>query len=250
MALKYSTCLRNKLLGGVPARHVATYTASTIAAVDGGAGVDSFTDSANGFVTAGFSVGDAILAIGFTGGMAGIVGPFTIVTVAAGIIEVATGLLADDAAAESVTLVCLTGGSLRDIFKDAVIEVRTGSQPSSPDDAATGTLLGYLTVDGGTFAHGAVANGLEFGAAASGAIGKSSTQDWEMTAIAEGTAGWFRMYANPADAGAADSGHVYPRIDGSVGTSGAQLNLSIVALTIGTPVAVTTFTITMREDNT
>jgi hypothetical protein len=250
MALKYSTCLRNKMLGGVPARHVATYTATTIAAVDGGAGADSFTDSANGFLTAGFSVGDAILAIGFTGGMANIVGPFTIVTVAAGTIEVATGLLAADAAAESVTLVALAGGSLRDVFKDFVIGIYTGAQPSSPDLAATGTLLGWLTVDAGAFVHGAVANGLEFGVASGGAIGKSTTQDWELTAIAEGVAGWFRAYANPADAGGADTTFIYPRIDGTVATSGGQLNLSSLNFIVGTPATVTGFTITMREDNT
>ena len=74
MSLRLSTGLRQALLGKIPERSaVVIYTATTIAAVDGGAGADSFTDSDNGFVTEGFAVGDAVLAIGFSGGMAGIV---------------------------------------------------------------------------------------------------------------------------------------------------------------------------------
>jgi hypothetical protein len=45
-------------LGGIFA--YATYTASTIAFVEGGANADTITDSANGFLTAGFVVGMTI----------------------------------------------------------------------------------------------------------------------------------------------------------------------------------------------
>jgi hypothetical protein len=45
-------------LGGIYA--YATYTASTIAFVEGGASADTITDSANGFLTAGFVVGMVI----------------------------------------------------------------------------------------------------------------------------------------------------------------------------------------------
>lgn len=45
-------------LGGIYA--YATYTASTIAFVEGGASPDTITDSANGFLTAGFVVGMTI----------------------------------------------------------------------------------------------------------------------------------------------------------------------------------------------
>ena len=141
MALTFSTKLRNSLLGGVPARHVATYTASTIAAVDGGTGADSFTDSANGFVTAGFTVGDSVLAYGFTGGMLNIHGPWPLTSVAVGTMEVATGSLANDSAGESVTLVVLTGGSLKDIFKDGVLKIYSGTRPSDADATIGGATL-------------------------------------------------------------------------------------------------------------
>mgnify|MGYP001160537246 CR=1 FL=1 len=247
MALKFSTCLRNKLLGGVPARHVATYTASTIAAVDGGAGADSFTDSANGFVTAGFSVGDSVMVYGFTGGMAAIHGPFVLTSVSAGTMEVATGSLANDAAGESVTLVVLVGGSLKDIFKDGVIKIYNGTQPSGPDSSTGGaTALVTITLASGTFTPGSVANGLEFGSAGSGKIAKSSDV-WSGVVETSGTASWFRFYANASDSGAADTTYIYPRMDGAVGTAGRELNMSSVSLTAGSTVTIDTFEITLPE---
>lgn len=244
MALRLSTCLRNKMLDGVAARHVATYTATTIAAVDGGGGlVDTFTDSANGFLTAGFAVGDSILCTGFTGGMQYIVGPFKASIVVAGTITVPTASLTADAAGESVTLVALVGGSFRDIFKKGVLKIYSGSQPATADAAITGTELLVISDAGGAFTSGVVTNGLEFGTAASGAISKSSAV-WSDVGIATGTAGYFRFYANATDAGGADTTFIYPRFDGAVGTSGAELNMSSISVTLGATTTVDTFTIT------
>lgn len=245
MTLRLSTCLRNKMLGGVPVRHVATYTATTIAAVDGGGSADTFTDSANGFVTAGFSIGDSIMTYGFTGANAASHGPFILTNVEAGTLTVATGSIIDsDAASESVTIVALTGGSLKDIFKDGVLKIYSGSQPSTADTAYSGTLLCTITVGSGAFTAGVVTNGLEFGAAASGAISKSTSETWSGTNAATGTAGWFRLYANATDAGGADTTYIYPRIDGAIATSGSQLNLSSTSLTSGATLTIDTFTIT------
>ena len=245
MALRLSTCLRNKMLGGVPARHVASITETTIAAVDGGGSADTFTDSGDGFVDAGFAVGDSILVMGFTGANAGSHGPFTLTDVAAGTLTVATGsIIASDEAGESVTIVALTGGSLKDIFKDGVLKIYSGSQPATADAAATGTLLCTITVGSGAFVAGAVANGLEFGAASSGAISKNS-EVWSGVNANTGIAGWFRLYANTSDAGSADSGYIYPRIDGGVATAGSQLNLSSTSLTSGATLTIDTFTITL-----
>lgn len=246
MALRLSTCLRNKMLGGVPARHVASITATTIAAVDGGGSADTFTDSDSGFVTAGFKVGDSILVIGFTGANAGSHGPFTLTGVEAGTLTVPTGsIIASDEAGESVTIVALTGGSLKDIFKDGVIYIHSGSQPATADTAYSGTLLCTITVGSGAFTAGAVANGLEFGAAASGAISKSADEVWSGTNAATGTAGWFRLCANATDARGTDTTFIYPRIDGAIATSGSQLNLSSTSLTSGATLTIDTFTITL-----
>lgn len=143
MAFRFSTKLRNLILSGAPSRRTSVIrTATTIAAVDGGTGNDSFTDSGNGFVSAGFSVGDAILVTGFSGtGVANNGKIFTILSVSPGIIEVATGSLAAETAGATVTIVLVVGNSLRDIFKDGVLEIYSGTQPVSADAAKTGTLL-------------------------------------------------------------------------------------------------------------
>jgi hypothetical protein len=247
MSLQLSTGLRNKMLGiSPPATHAATLTATDIAAVDGGEGADTLTSVAGAFVTAGFVANDAVIIRGFTGGMAGICGPFTIVSVVAATMTFATGLLADDAATESVTVTCVVGGSLRDIFKRGVLRIYTGTQPTTADLAATGTLLLTITSASGAFVGGAVANGLEFGVAASGAVSKLSTQTWSGVAVATGTAGWFRLYGNAADEASTPAiSTTLPRLDGAIATSGGQLNLSSTTITTGATTTIDTFTVTL-----
>lgn len=244
MALRLSTNLRNRMLGESVQRSVTIISAATIAAVDGGSGSDTLTDSGNGFLTAGFSAGDAILVYGFTGGMAAIHGPFTASEVAAGVITVPTGSLADDAAGETVILVGLKGGSLKDVFKDGVLEIYSGTQPATADAAKTGTLLLRITRNSAAFVSGAVANGLEFGTPVAGVIAKNSTEVWSGIALASGVAGWFRLYANATDLGGADTTpFLYPRIDGNIATSGAELNMSSTAITVGATTTIDTFAI-------
>lgn len=85
----------------------ATKTAATLSAA---AADDSFNDSGNGFITAGFEAGDRITVSGFTGNVANNA-QYLIVTVAAGKITVtktdgtAATNIVDDAAGESVTIV-------------------------------------------------------------------------------------------------------------------------------------------------
>ena len=225
------------MLGAPVERSIVTYTATTIAAVDGGAGLDSFTDSATQFIVKGFSVDDSVLAIGFTGGMQYIVGPFKLLSVAAGIMEVATGLLTADAAGESVTLVALKGGSFRDIFKDGRLCIYSGVQPATADAAITGTLLLQLTISSGAFVPGAVSNGLEFAAPSGGIIGKSADV-WSGVVLATGVAGYYRLYANAADTGVIDTTFIYPRVDGLVATSGGELNMSNTTLTVAKTVTI------------
>ena len=106
-------------------------------------------------------------------------------------------------------------------------------------------MLLEITVSAGAFAHGAFDNGLEFGDAASGAISKASGDTWQDQGLAAGTAGWFRFCANPTDSGAAST--TLPRIDGSVGTSGADLNMSSTSVTVGATYTIDDFTLTLPE---
>lgn len=249
MSLQFSTKLRNTILSGAPAlRSDVSISAATIAAVDGGAGVDSFTDSGNGLLNAGFTPGDTFLSSGWTaGGVANNNKLFTIVTVVAGTIEVATGLVAAKTAGDPVVLILVDSASLRSIFKDGAIKIYSGGQPASADAAVTGTLLAILTLSGGVFVAGAHANGLEFGLASAGVLAKDSGI-WSGTGLVLGIAGYYRFYANPTDPGTLDSGFIYPRIDGAIGTSGAQIIASSTNIAVGASVGLSSYSITMGAE--
>jgi hypothetical protein len=244
MAIRLSTGLRQALLGRVASRQASVIinAQTTIAAVDGGAGVDSFTDSGNGFVTAGFSVGDSFLVYGFTGGMHDIHGPFTVVTVAVGTIEVATTSLTADAAGEAVTMVLLKGGSFRDLFKDGILDIYSGVIPANADAIETGTLLVSITVASGAFTADSAANGLEFDAPSGGTISKD-TDTWSGVAAATGEAGYYRFYDNGYHTGTSTTAI---RFDGTcAAVSGGDLNMSDLTCTQTATKEIDSFTITL-----
>ena len=123
-------------------------------------------------------------------------------------------------------------------FANGVMEIYSGPQPASADAAVTGTLLGTVTLNSGAFVPGAPGNGLTFAAASGGAVAKSGV--WSFNGIAAGTAGWFRLKGNAVDAGGAST--TLPRVDGSVAVSGADLSLSNIAIAVGAPNTIDTFT--------
>ena len=122
-------------------------------------------------------------------------------------------------------------------FANGVIDIYSGSQPVSADAAVTGTLLGTVTLNSGAFTSGVATNGLTFAAAAAGAVAKSGV--WSFNGVAAGTAGWFRLRGNAADNNALST--TLPRLDGSVATSGADLNLSNITIAVGAPNTIDTF---------
>jgi hypothetical protein len=242
MALRLSTGLRQALLGKIPARSAVTvYTATTIAAVDGGGSDDTLTDTANGFLTEGFAVGDSVLMLGFTGANAGCVGPVELTAVAAGTLTFATGsLTASDAEGESITLVAIRGGAFRDIFKHSVLEIYSGTQPATADAAETGTKLLRVTISSGAFTPASPTNGLLFGAPVSGVISKAADV-WSGVGLAAGTAGWWRLYDNAYTTGLSTSGI---RIDGNCATSGGDLTMASLSITLGATTTIDSFAIT------
>jgi len=248
MTLKLSTGLRNKLLG-MQAQPVVVWTeaisGSNLAYSDNGASPDTITDDGSGFITAGFAPGMKIYTYGSTTPGNDLNG-VTLTAVVAGTLSFATGSLAgsEGFAADTVLVAC-EGGSLKDIFRDGALKIYSGSQPAEADDAISGTLLITITESAGTFAAGAFANGLEFGDAASGAIAKASGETWQGVATASGTAGYFRLCANPTDVGAEST--TLPRIDGLIGTSGADLNLSSTSIVSGQTYTIDTFSLTLPE---
>ena len=244
MALQLSTGLRAKQECGAVAKSAFYVTGTDIAAVDGSGGDDTITRTAADFVTAGFIINDRIIVQGFTGGNVTGGGPYTLTGVAAATLTMATAsLVASDAAGEAVTITILLGGSLRDIFRAGVLKIYTGTQPTTADYAATGTLLVTITRSSGTVTPGSAANGLNLDTTLTGVIAKISADVWSGVAVATGTAGWFRLYANATDADAIST--TLPRLDGSIATSGAQLNMSSTSITSGATITLDTFTITL-----
>jgi phage tail sheath gpL-like len=109
--------------------------------------------------------------------------------------------------------------------------------------AATLTTLTatYAALSGGVSA----ANGLKFGSAAAGVLPKLPAQVWSGAAVATGTAGWFRFVGAVADSGALDAAENEIRLDGSISTSGAQLNMSSTTVTASATQTIASFPITL-----
>jgi len=101
------------------------------------------------------------------------------------------------------------------------LRIYSGTQPATANAAITGTLLAELTMNASAF--GAPTAGLMSAAAI--------TQD--SSANADGTATHFRLFKSDGTT---------PLFDGSVGTTGCDLNLDSVAIQMGGVVAVSSFT--------
>jgi hypothetical protein len=100
------------------------------------------------------------------------------------------------------------------------MEIRSGSPPADCAAADSGTLLVSITLPSDWMAN-----------AASGSKAKSGT--WQGTASASGTAGHFRIK---------QSGTCH--MQGTVGTSGADLIVDNTSINSGQTVTINTFTIT------
>jgi hypothetical protein len=106
------------------------------------------------------------------------------------------------------------------------VQIRTGSQPADPDDAATGTLLCTITL-----------NDPAFGAAVDGVKTADVTPALTAAAVATGTAGWYRgLDSNAASV-----------IDGAVSASGGggEMQLNTTALVSGVDVTILSWVVTM-----
>ncbi len=106
----------------------------------------------------------------------------------------------------------------------ATIQIRTGSQPATPNDAATGTLLATVTL-------------IDPAAPTAVAGVKTITDPASVNGVAAGTAGWFRALDS---AGAAV-------FDGAVTASGGigELQLSSVSISVGVAVDLGALTVTV-----
>jgi hypothetical protein len=123
------------------------------------------------------------------------------------------------------------------LYNGGVILLYSGTQPTTADSAATGTILGIISLNSGwtgTDPTAAITTaGLTWGTPSGGAIGIATSAVWSCTAIGTGTVGWFRIRQAAADTMANDTSFIYPRIDGAVGTTTGELQLTVVNLVTG-----------------
>ena len=130
----------------------------------------------------------------------------------------------------------LNATGLKEAFANGTLKLFSGPQPASADAAEQGTLLCQITLACGAFTPGVGTNGINFDAPVSAVIDKAAAETWSGTAVAAGTLGWFRFQGNAADAGGSST--TLSRIDGTIGTSGADLNLANITMEVGTPVSI------------
>jgi hypothetical protein len=111
-----------------------------------------------------------------------------------------------------------------DVLNSGFLEIYDGAQPATPNVAvSTQNKLAKLTLAATAFT------------ASSGGT-KTANAIGSVAGLFAGTATWFRVFKSD------DTTAV---LDGSVGTSGADLNLNAVAIVIGATVAVSSWTVSM-----
>ena len=98
-----------------------------------------------------------------------------------------------------------------DLGSGSIIEIRSGAKPATPETAASGTLLASITISGSFTSSGGVLTAADPAA---------------VSPVAAGTAGYFRLKKSGGTA----------VLDGTVGTSGADMNLGSTTITMGVPV--------------
>ena len=135
--------------------------------------------------------------------------------------------------------------AIRTLYANAVIAIYTGAQPANSDLAEPGTLLGYITKDSGAFVAGEATNGLNWDAAVNGVCAKPSAEEWSITPVASGTAGYGRLYTNAMVTGASTSGG---RIDLACGVGTGELKFSTTTLVSGVKSVVNVMPLTMPKN--
>lgn len=233
MALRLSAELRNLMLGKKPA--ITDSDDTELAFVNATAKI---TDTDDRFLT-NFRAGDIISVIGANEATNNV--EFSITSIATD----GSDMVVDPAPTEdavpsgpaTITLAMSLG--LADILRHGVLDIYSGSQPADADTAETGSKLVSITVGSATFTKGTATYGLDFDAPAAGVIAKAAAETWSGVGLIAGTAGWFRFYSNQYITGGSGI-----NIDGAIGTSGAQLNMSNVSIAVGATQTIDTFQLT------
>lgn len=123
-----------------------------------------------------------------------------------------------------------SSGSFKAVLEGAsgfLIDIYSGTRPADPNDPPSGTRLVTVSVNGG-------GGGLHFTHATltDNTLAKSPDEVWSGVIANAGTGTWYRLYRAEDPQG---SSTTYPRIDGTVGTSGADMTLTSSNFVAGAP---------------
>ena len=128
---------------------------------------------------------------------------------------------------------------LRTLFNLGFLNLYAGPVPSSADDAIVGgthTLLCQIS-------NNNTSTGITFASSASnGAIVKNLSETWSKAAAATGSASFYRLVSSSDTAA---SSTTEARLQGAVGTSGADLNLTTTSLNATTVYTIDTFSVSL-----
>lgn len=145
------------------------------------------------------------------------------------------------------------GKSMAEVFRRCVIGLFTGVQPTTADDAETGTILGYFTADGNAFVSGEAGNGIILSDAVAstlngipGGLIRLHADNPIVTCnpIASGTAGWVRFYDNDFVTGLST---VAKRMDMACGIGTGEFRMSSSTVTIDVPITVNSISLLQKK---
>lgn len=126
-------------------------------------------------------------------------------------------------------------GSLKSIFALGFVKIYSGTPPLTADLAATGTLLATISAGGG-------GTGISFDTAAVlGVLSKAPGETWSGVSVA-GTAAYYRHVAVGDDATLSTT---QARIQGTVSTVGADLNLNSTTFGAGATQTIDYYSVTL-----
>ena len=253
MALRLSDALRNALNESQSLKHAMSncvlkwYTGSqpaTAEAAPTGTLLCTFSKSSGALTREVYSEG----SVDLTGGAAGSVNTITVNSIS--ILPAAVPF--NTSLAQTATDVCtaINNNPMNQLFYayvSATDKINIQAKPglgATPNGWVVASTVTTITKTDSNMAGGVTAvNGLNWGDSVNGIIPKSTTETWSGVAAATGVPGWFRFEAALTDAGALDSADAIMRMDGAIGTSGAELNMATLSVTSGVTQTIDSFSV-------
>lgn len=255
MALRLSSALRNALLEMGSLKHVMS---NCVIKVYSGAQPATADTAPSGTLLCTYSNASGaltreVLAVGsvdLTGGAAGSVDTLTVNSIE--IMGSATPFNTSLAQTAADVVAKINNNPKNLLFKASVTSTDVITITAKPGLGAlangwvVASTVTTITKTDANMAGGVTAvNALTWGDASAGTLVKHPSETWSGVAGNTGTAGWFRLEAAVADAGGTDSSEAILRLDGSVATSGAELNMASTSIVSGAVQTISSFSITL-----